>query len=146
MAWGEDEFAPGTGGGFNQGQDLIGPSGSVIEPPAPMDPPADRTWGQQFGDWFGISDTTQGKLASAAKELKSGLASAQQIIKLADPNAPQFGQQRVGQMSPPPLAAGRAPSLEDVLQQLLQRRQQLGQLGLQGRAYTPRAPGGLLGM
>jgi hypothetical protein len=145
VGWGDDEeFAPGTAGGFNAGQDLIGPSGQVILPPDPIDPP-DRTWGQQFGDWLGIGDATQGKIASASKALKTGLGDFQQINKLADPNAQ--GQQRVGQVGPAPTQQRAAPTLDDVLQQLLQRRAQLGQLGLSGRAYAPRGPGGgLLGM
>jgi len=144
MAWGDDEdVAPGTAGGFNQGQDLVGPSG-VILPPDPIDPP-DRTWGQQFGDWLGISDSTQGKLANAAKELKTGLGDMQKITKLGDPNAPQGGIPRATPAAG--TQTGQAPPLTEVLQQLMQRRAQLAQLGMSGRAYAPRGPGGgLLGM
>src|SRR5215467_10355759 len=121
-----DIVAPGTSGGFNQGQDLIGPSGQPTLPPDFVAPP-DRTWGQQVGDWLGISDSTQGKIAAASKELKGTLGDLKNIQRLADPMAP-----KAGQVAPaggqPPSQMRAAQSLDELLQQLYQRRQALSQL------------------
>ena len=125
---------------------LLDKSGQPIVPPIPPeggDP--SRTWGQQLGDWLGISDANQAKIANASKELKTSLGDLQNIQKLTDPMAPKAGQVApAGGM--PPSQTRPAQSLEEVLQQLYQRRQQLATLGLSGKAWQPRGPGGgLLG-
>jgi len=103
--------------------------------------PDDRSWGQQLGDWFG-RDSTAKELAA----LKGGLGDIKK--QLADPTAAAAtGQQKVPQIPMLPLQQQAAPSLQAIMQQLLQRRQALGQLGLSGKGYAPRGPGGgLLGM
>jgi hypothetical protein len=103
--------------------------------------PDDRSWGQQFGDWLG-RDSTAKELAA----LKGGLGDIKK--QLADPAAAAAatGQQKVPQIPMLPVQQQAAPSLQAIMQQLLQRRQALGQLGLSGKAYAPRGPGGLLGM
>ena len=102
--------------------------------------PDDRSWGQQFGDWLG-RDSTAKELAA----LKGGLGDIKK--QLADPTAAAAGQQKVRDLPLQPIQQQAAPSLQAIMQQLLQRRQALGQLGLSGKPYQPRGPGGgLLGM
>jgi len=101
--------------------------------------PDDRSWGQQLGDWLGRDST-----AKQLSALKGGVSDIQK--QLAAPNA-QAGQQRVQPLPGMPQQQNTAPSLQTLLQTLLQRRQALGQLGLSGKPWAPRGPGGgLLGM
>jgi hypothetical protein len=102
--------------------------------------PDDRSWGQQFGDWLG-RDSTAKELAA----LKGGLGDIKK--QLGDPATAAAAQQKVPQIPMLPIQQQAAPSLQAIMQQLLARRQALGQLGLSGKAYAPRGPGGgLLGM
>lgn len=155
MAWGDgsgwtDAGSWDTSGGTtwdaSTGIDpsLIGADGQPIVPPIPpAGGPPDLTWGQQLGNWLGISPSNQTAIAGAVKELKSGLGDIKQI---ADPLAPKPGQvATAGGL--PPSQTRPAQSLDEVLQQLYQRRQQLASLGLSGQGWQPRNPGGgLLGV
>lgn len=164
MAWGDtsdtgawdlggwsDPTTDAWGLGSSSGIDpsLIGADGNPIVPPIP--PPGgdpNRTWGQQVGDWLGLSDSTQSQVAAAASKLKGTLGDLKQIQQLADPMAP-----KPGEVGGPKVAAGLPPSqtrvaqsLDEVLQQLYQRRQALSTLGLSQQGWQPRGPGGgLLG-
>jgi hypothetical protein len=137
-----------SGGAAAIDPSLLDASGNPIVPPIPPaggPPSADRTWGQQLGDWLGISDANQAKIAAASKELKGSLGDLQNIQKLADPLAPKPGQVSTT-TAPNPSQVRPAQSLDEVLQQLYLRRQQLAQLGLSGKPWQPRGPGGgLLG-
>jgi hypothetical protein len=95
------------------------------------------TFGGSGGGWF--DNWNWNKIGKAAEAIKGGLGD---VKKLTDPNAPAQGQQRTAG-SAPVVGQTRAPAtLAEVLQQLLQRRQQLATLGLSGQPYAPRGPGG----
>jgi hypothetical protein len=122
---------PGWGFGpeDNPARSSFGFGEGFTDPSSSIDPSAGGGW---FSGW------NWDKIGAGVKEAKAGLSD---ISKL---NPQQQQQQRLQ------AAAGQATrgqgftSIEELLQQLQQRRQALAQLGLQQGAFQPRAPGGNL--
>jgi len=94
------------------------------------------TFGGHSGGWF--DGWNWDKIGTAAKGVKSDLGD---ISKL---NAQQQQQQQQQKLQATAAQATRGQggtTIEELLQQLQQRRQALAQLGLQPGPFEPRAPG-----
>jgi hypothetical protein len=94
------------------------------------------TFGGHSGGWF--DGWNWDKIGTAAKGVKSELGD---ISKL---NAQQQQQQQQARLQGASATATRGQggvTIEELLQQLQQRRQALAQLGLQPGPFEPRAPG-----
>jgi len=139
----EDEFGPpGDLSGFQSATqfgteaDLVGDL-SGYQSPTQFGTEADLVRGPW--DWLPSKE----QFGTFSKDLKAGLSDVTKLDKDSQQQQQRQSSAQGGGISAAQAVRGQAPvSIEDLLNELMQRRAAYAKLGLQPGPFQPRAPGG----